>query len=121
MPLIFLYLLKLSIGLAVAWLFYQLALRRLTFYSWNRWYLLGYMLLCFFIPLIDIQTVVDSHQFMAPAIIGYIPVFRPPPRDHSWDLVIFLLAAGSTILLTRLLIGWLSVRKIRLRATPVST
>jgi hypothetical protein len=116
MPLFAFYLLKLSISLAVVWLFYQLVLRRLTFYGWNRWYLMGYTALCFFIPLIDIQRVVEGGPITAPAIIRYIPVFHPPVRDHSWDLVIFLVAAGSAILLIRLLFGWLSVRRIRGRA-----
>jgi len=47
------YLIKLSISLAVVYLFYQLFLRRLTFYNWNRWYLLIYSLLSFFIPFIN--------------------------------------------------------------------
>ncbi|HEY4154599.1 MAG TPA: M56 family metallopeptidase, partial [Puia sp.] len=120
MPLLIIYSLKFSIGLAVAWLFYQGVLRRLTFYSWNRWYLLGYTSLCFFIPLINVQRVVESGPFTTPGIIRYIPVFQLPARDHSWDLVIFLLVAVSAILLIRLVIGWLSVRKMRRHATPVS-
>ncbi len=108
-------------GLAAAWSFYQLALRRLTFYSWNRWYLLGYTILCFFIPLIDVHRVVENTAFTAPTIIRFIPGFRPPVRDHSWDLVISLLVAGSVILLIRLVLGWLSVRKIRQQATLIES
>jgi len=119
MPLLVVYILKFSIGLAVAWLFYQLALRRVTFYSWNRWYLMGYTMLCFFIPLIDVHRVVEKVPFTAPAIIRFVPGFRTPVRDPSWDLIISILAAVSAILLIRLVIGWVSVRNIRRRATLI--
>jgi hypothetical protein len=49
------YIIKLSICLAAVYFFYRLFLRRLTFYNWNRWYLLGYAALSFIIPLIDIM------------------------------------------------------------------
>jgi hypothetical protein len=42
MPPIILYIIKLSVTLAILWLFYCAVLRRLTFYTWNRWYLFGY-------------------------------------------------------------------------------
>jgi hypothetical protein len=42
MPIVPLFLLKLSVSLAVVWSFYQVMLRRLTFHGLNRWYLLGY-------------------------------------------------------------------------------
>ena len=44
------YLIKFSISLAVLYVFYRAVLRPLTFYQWNRFYLLGYSLLCFAIP-----------------------------------------------------------------------
>jgi len=80
MPLLALYLVKLSIGLAAAWLFYQLFLRRLTFYTWNRWYLLGYSLLAFFIPLINVAGAVGNDTGHEATVIKYIPVignYRP--------------------------------------------
>jgi len=71
MPSTFLYVLKLSIGLGFVWGFYQLFLRRLTFYDWNRWYLLGYSLLCFLIPFIDVGMVMGAGE--EPAVVQLIP------------------------------------------------
>ena len=59
MPFLFEYILKLSLSLGVVFLFYHFVLRRLTFYNWNRWYLLGYTILCFFLPFIDISIALE--------------------------------------------------------------
>ena len=73
MPLSILYLLKLSISLSIVWIFYQLFLRRLTFYRMNRWYLLGYSLLSLFIPLINIGPILWDGSSGEPVVIQYIP------------------------------------------------
>src|ERR1700748_1147399 len=103
MPPVFLYFEKLSVSLAIAWTFYQLFLRRHTFYDWNRWYLLGYSCLCFFIPLIDVGPVVERGR--EPLVMQFIPsignyevkpvVSRERSMSFSaWDLAFILLAAG---------------------------
>ena len=63
MPVFIQYFLKLSVSLAVVYIFYQLVLRRLTFYNWNRWYLLGYALISFLIPFIDISRVLLQQKW----------------------------------------------------------
>ena len=56
--------------LAVVYLFYQFVLRRLTFYNWNRWYLLGYThYLSFFIPFINITPILESNMVLDMRII----------------------------------------------------
>lgn len=123
MPSTFLYLLKLSIGLGFVWGFYQLFLRRLTFYDWNRWYLLGYSLLCFFIPLIDVGAALDVNG--EPAVVQLIPSIgrrtivlsaSRPAGIGLWDLVSVLMVAGAGFLLVRLVVRWLSLRRVRLGA-----
>ena len=54
MPFLIQYIIKLSLSLAVIFLFYRFILRPLTLYSWNRWYLTGYSLVAFFIPFVDV-------------------------------------------------------------------
>jgi TonB-dependent SusC/RagA subfamily outer membrane receptor len=122
MPLFALYLIKLSISLSAAWLFYQLFLRRLTFYSWNRWYLLGYSLLSFFIPLINVARVIQSDPGQEATVIKYIPVIGnyKPPVLGTWDLIFWGLALGALFLLVRLLSRWLSLRRIRRQARLLS-
>ncbi|HUM66749.1 MAG TPA: hypothetical protein PLV32_12910, partial [Chitinophagaceae bacterium] len=61
MPILFQYLLKVSICLAIVYIFYQLVLRRLTFYNHNRWYLFGYSILSYFIALINIGPILSEN------------------------------------------------------------
>jgi hypothetical protein len=135
MPFLALYLVKLSISLGLTWLFYQMFLRRLTFYDWNRWYLLGYSLLSFLIPLIDLHAMIDNDILTEPAVLRYIPVIgnyapfaqhMPAPGQHAtmglsaWALCFIFLALGSSFFIVRLLIRWLSLRKVRRRAILIS-
>jgi TonB-dependent SusC/RagA subfamily outer membrane receptor len=140
MPFFALYLLKLTIGLSAVWLFYRLFLRQLTFFTWNRWYLLGYSLLSFLIPLIDIQWIMNSNAADEPAVIRYIPVigdyqtvFAGPASGlgsgsvnhlittpRGWIIFFVILALGSVFLLTKLLGRWLSLRQIRKTATLIA-
>src|ERR1700743_641862 len=100
MPVAVLYLFKLSISLFIVWLFYQLLLRRLTFYNWNRWYLLGYSLLSFFIPLIHLRFLNETAASPGPPVLRYIPVVgRLGNNDvvsagarHDWSRYDILLA-----------------------------
>lgn len=128
---LFFYLLKLSATLAILWLFYYTVLRRLTFYSWNRWYLLGYSLLSFFIPLVDIGSLIkNSSEAHQPVYFAYIPALgnyslpvaptvAPSAGIDRWAIAGLVLAAGILFLLIRTGIRWLSLVKIRERARLV--
>src|SRR6476620_1799898 len=76
MPFLFIYLLKLSLSLTIVFLFYQLVLHKLTFYIWNRWYLLGYSLLCFLIPFIDISPVLQRNEWTTNTALSWVPVIE---------------------------------------------
>jgi hypothetical protein len=136
MPLFVIYLEKLSISLSAVWLFYQLVLRRLTFYSWNRWYLLGYAALAFFIPAVNVAGIVENGHLGSAAVIRYIPVIGDPkniqaPRPiavaasgrlagfTSWDWLLAVLVLGSAILLIRLSVRWVSLSRLRRRSTLI--
>jgi BlaR1 peptidase M56 len=127
MPNVLLYLLKCSISLSVVWMFYQLFLRRLTFYGFNRWYLLGYSLLSFLIPLIHIGAVVEADPSREPLVIQLIPAigsygtkaFSPaaiPFVWSAWDGLLMILALGATVLLIRSAARWLSLGRMRRHA-----
>ncbi|HVU53452.1 MAG TPA: M56 family metallopeptidase [Puia sp.] len=121
MPTIFLYLLKCSISLAIVWLFYQLLLRRLTFYTTNRWYLVGYVVLSFLLPLIHIVFPAEEQMTGNLQVIRYIPAITAKPSAEAareavytgWDLVLAVVALGALALLVRLLIRYLSLRRIQ--------
>jgi TonB-dependent SusC/RagA subfamily outer membrane receptor len=126
MPYIAQYLLKLSISFAVVYLFYVLVLRRLTFYSLNRWYLLVYSLLSFFIPFVDISPVLEQRAWTGNAVVQLIPAMGNYAADdasgkiNGWVVSLFLLLVGIIILLIRLLVQYISFLRIRRSAQLIS-
>jgi hypothetical protein len=124
------YLLKLSVSLAVVYLLYQLLFRRLTFHNHNRWYLLGYTLLSFFIPLIDISPVLERNDWSETSIINWVPLLDPvnttittETRDSfsAWQVFLLITVTGIVVMFARLLIQFLSFRKMRRKAVAVDS
>jgi beta-lactamase regulating signal transducer with metallopeptidase domain len=131
MPFIAIYILKLSISLAVVFLFYRLFLQRLTFYNCNRWYLLGYTLLAFFIPFIDISPVLEQNQLSGNSLIEWVPMISNsqvteinPVNTQSlftaWDMISFVMLTGMSIMLVRLLVQFISFRRMMRKAEFIS-
>jgi beta-lactamase regulating signal transducer with metallopeptidase domain len=131
MPFFAIYLLKLSISVAVVYGFYRLFLQRLTFYNWNRWYLLGYSLLSFFIPFIDISQVLQQNQLSGTRLIEWVPLINSSPvstiariKAQSlftvWDIAGMVLLLGMTIMLIRLLAQFISFRNMMRKAEFIS-
>lgn len=128
MPLLIDYILKLNICLAVVYLFYQLFLRRLTFYNWNRWYLLGYTALSFIIPLIDIMPSLEKRALQQNAMVQWIPAISfatPDERNFFetltyWDWAVAILILGSLVLMVRFLIRFYSFKKMKAKAQLIS-
>src|SRR5689334_2769265 len=132
MPVLFIYLLKLSISLALVYLFYQLLLRRLTFYNSNRWYLLGYSILSLVIPLINISPVIEQNRESGNKLFQYIPVIKHYTEEWevragdtvTWwnnlsliDGIFFIILMGIAFLLCRFMIRLFSFHRIRSRST----
>jgi beta-lactamase regulating signal transducer with metallopeptidase domain len=117
------YILKLSVSLAMVYGFYQLVLRRLTFYNWNRWYLLGYSAVAFLIPLMDITKTLNKNEWNKSVILQYIPVIEVNERTtaaavtaRTWtafDWLFMLLLAGMLVLIIKFAIRYLSFLKVR--------
>lgn len=126
------YLLKLSVGFGIICLFYQLVLKGLTFYKWNRFYLLGYSLLCFFIPLINISEVVQQHDANVYKALDLIPSIIPRNAApfvaiqggrHSWsltDLLFIVFITGIVIMTVRLVIQFMALMHLIKKAELVS-
>ena len=119
------YLFKLTISLSIVYLFYQLFLRRLTFYNWNRWYLLIYSLVCFVIPFINVFTIiVEQPALRESAFVNYIPAIAQmtpnnaaPSVGINWWLVtavVFLI--GILVMIVRLGMQYYSLFKMRSKA-----
>ncbi|PZR28231.1 MAG: hypothetical protein DI535_07445 [Citrobacter freundii] len=129
MPLVIQYLLKLSLSLALVYLFYQLLLRRLTFYNCNRFYLLAYTMLCFFIPLINITPALKARSWGDGNITSFIPAWQLTTVTNEvcdpviltgstdyWDFLLYGLIAGSVILVLLFCIRYISFLRIRKQA-----
>lgn len=128
MPVLFGYLVKCSLGLSVVWLFYRLALKRLTFYQWNRGYLLCCSLLAFFIPFINISPALGVQaQNGLPAYIPALEKYIAPVNTYTvhsnasgfWNMGLYILLAGITLLIGRLFIQYLSFLRIRRSASII--
>lgn len=118
------YFAKLSICLAVVWLFYQFVLRRLTFYNHNRWYLLGYSLLSFVIPFIDITPALHQNDLTGSTVVQWVPLVYNNSGGDSllsvWNVLSVLVVAGMLFMLVRLMIQLFSFRRMMKKATLVS-
>jgi len=131
MPGLFIYLVKFSVSLGVVYLFYRLLLRRLTFYNWNRWYLLGYTCIAFFIPFIDISAVVEQNEWSGKSVIAWVPAINASfvPDHHTvltqnvfsaWNLAGMVILLGISFMMARLFIQFISFRRMRKKAEFIS-
>jgi beta-lactamase regulating signal transducer with metallopeptidase domain len=135
MPFLFQYLFKLTICLAMVYLFYHFLLRRLTFYHHNRWYLSVYTLLSFFIPFINISPVLEKNKLADNKIVQLFPNVNILNVDDShisnsafpaenswtrWDWILLIFSLGFLILITRFLFQYLSFYRMRRQAQLIS-
>ena len=129
MPFIFSYLLKLSISLSVVFLFYHFVLRRLTFYTWNRWYLIGYSVLCFFLPFVDISFALEQSDIKNSPVVKWVPVLgqrigletgADSGPVSGWEYALLVLVAGVGVMLVRLGIQLISIYRMRKRSSMIS-
>ncbi|HLX93776.1 MAG TPA: M56 family metallopeptidase [Puia sp.] len=136
MPVTIFYLLKFSISIALFYLFYQLFLRRLTFYGWNRLYLLGYSFISFIVPFINVMPITAKSNVEEKSVISYIPAIQTyaepsqkiihnsvPVANSSidpWQVFVVILLMGSFVLLIRFVIQMFSLHRIRKSASIIS-
>ncbi len=128
MPGITEYIIKLNICLAVVYLFYHFLLRRLTFYNWNRWYLLGYTVLSFIIPLVNVMPSLQRQNLHETAVIQWIPAIHFAGATQNnfletltlWDWAGIAMMLGALVLLIRLTIRLYSLYRIKANAQLIS-
>jgi hypothetical protein len=134
MPYLLQYLIKFSISLAVLYLFYITVLRPLTFYQWNRFYLLCYSLLSFFIPFIHIDSWINKPALQATGIIKIIPSISSYSNGNpaivnphgiisllNWyQWVLAGVGLGCIIMLARTILQLLSLRRVQKTAQLIN-
>lgn len=115
------YLIKFSFSLTLVYAFYALLLQRLTFYNWNRLYLLIYPFTCFLIPFINLDSCLEDPERNTNFVLQNIPPFNDlvpasSPQIFSFT-IISLFSTGALIIITRLIIQYLSFRRVNKNAT----
>ncbi len=127
MPDIFEYLTKVSICIILVYLFYRVVLRPLTFYRWNRLYLLIYSLACFVIPFIDLSPSITGSTLEQSPVVQLIPVIeqytiitaveeRNTSAVNGWTVFKYVLITGALLFFIRLLLQFFSLLQIRKKA-----
>lgn len=122
-----LYLIKSGISLGAVYLFYQWVLRRMTFYTWNRWYLLIYSLLAFLLPLINIAPVLEKKEWEGATLVEWIPSVNQIPSttqvvDKGMEpltLFIWVVGIGIAALALRFLVQLWSFHRLRKQAVLI--
>jgi hypothetical protein len=123
MPVYFEYFLKASFCLAVIFIFYALLLKRITYYVWNRYFLVTFSILSFIIPLINVNFLGHVPQVNAISFINQIPPIETYPilsnsinqygNINYWQMLSVVYLLVSSILFIRLTIQLLSITKIK--------
>lgn len=114
------YLIKFSLSLSLVYAFYAIFLKRLTFYSWNRLFLLIYPLACIFIPFINIDRWLDHSHSDSSFVLNVIPAFNDiVPANNLNDVhnnIFIFFVLGAAACLAKLVIQYLSYRRINKNA-----
>lgn len=123
---ILVYLIKVNLALVLCWALYRVAFRKLTFFQWNRIYLLASVVLSLILPLLRLQL---KTTLVAAADIGgidwtYVDHLASSPvllnqSEEAWSPGTVLLLVYFAIALTFLLRSGLRIRRL-LRSTGSS-
>lgn len=122
------YLIKASLCLGVVYLFYYWLLRPLTYYAWNRYFLLLATSLAFIIPLLPVDALMSEQPSAAVTFIRQFSLEKDqaaiaatsaaPERMDLWQVILPVFLAGSLVMLVRMLIQLISLKKLR-RSAPL--
>ncbi len=117
---LFSYLLQSTIASAICYLFYQLVLRRNTFYKWNRLYFISAIFISALFPALHLNNLFQDHAAL-PALVQYIPDLNFTNKIvepvFSWpSLAINIFYAGVFMMFVRFAIQMFSILLIRKEA-----
>lgn len=121
MPDLIVYLLKANLSVILFYLGYRFLLRKLTFYSLNRFYLLFSLVFSFTYPLVDIDTWLEVSERGLPAEVIYVvPDWQHVPVDTFdwWIWAMGLIGIGSCWFAVRLAVRLLSLWRIHRQSQP---
>jgi TonB-dependent SusC/RagA subfamily outer membrane receptor len=115
-PAILIYLLKANIALTMFFLAYRFGLRRLTFYTLNRVFLLTGIAFSSLFPFIDIDAFVNKHEVIALGVMTYVPdlaaLRTPAPVFTAWTALVYVFWIGVSVMAIRFFIQLFSLWRI---------
>ncbi|MBC6610994.1 TonB-dependent receptor plug domain-containing protein [Hymenobacter sp. BT507] len=121
MPALLLYLLKVNGALLLFYLGYWLVLRRLTFYTLNRWYLLFAVGFSAAYPAVDVSAWLARPVAVTSLALGdtwtYLPTTATPTFTY-WTALEWCYWVGVGLLLLRLLMQLMALHRIRRVSQP---
>ncbi|GEO07719.1 M56 family metallopeptidase [Segetibacter aerophilus] len=129
MPVYFEYALKVSISLAIVFLFYTLLLKRMTYYRWNRYFLLASSLLSLVVPFINVSVFIQPKEQSVISLVNEIPSIHAIEIGAEsnnagmvvyWQIVSVVFLLVSIALVFRLLVQFFSIQKIKAQSTVVA-
>ncbi len=122
MPTFIIYLIKANIALTLFYLAYRFGLRRLTFYTINRFFLLFGIAFSAIFPLINPDNFFQRHEQLADAVTYYAPDWNSiqqivHPQFTIWSIVQYVFWAGVAAMAVRLSIQLISLLSIHIKTT----
>ncbi|UEG51823.1 TonB-dependent receptor plug domain-containing protein [Mucilaginibacter daejeonensis] len=128
MPALLLYLLKVNVALLLFCLGYYAILRKLTFYTLNRVYLVLAIVFSTIYPLVDLSAFVERHEKLATPIsymvinmnVRAAQLIRPVTETNYWDWVLMLFWTGVTVMSVRLVLQFWSLMRLHQRSRPAN-
>ncbi|MGE7776884.1 T9SS type A sorting domain-containing protein [Chitinophaga sp. NPDC101104] len=121
MSALFIYLLKANIALCLFYLAYRLGLRRMTFYTLNRFFLLGGIAFSSMFPLVDVNDFFSRNVTLAAQVTYHVPDWTTLQKVESftvWTLLEYTFWAGVAVMAFRLLVQMGSLLVLHLRTEP---
>lgn len=127
MDTLLLYIVKFSVSLSVLYLFYRFLLRSLTFYQWNRVFLLLSIAVSAVFPFIDISFIFYEGSEGPQRLLTSVPAvnditFYKPVDNPTVDVQMIgavIIFAGTLVLFSRLIIQFISLALIRKNSSLV--
>lgn len=122
MPDIIIYLLKANLAIILFYLGYRLLLRKLTFYTLNRFYLLFALLFSALYPLLNVRDWFSKQEAVPAEIIYLVPDWQqvPAAQFSLWPYVMLIFWAAVVFFGIRFLIQLVSLYRIHRRSVPAN-
>ncbi|WP_119078918.1 M56 family metallopeptidase [Chitinophaga alhagiae] len=123
MPELIIYLIKANIALCLFYLAYRLGLRRLTFYTLNRFFLISGIVFSSLFPLVDVNGFFSRNEALAQQVITYVPdlnAWQAAPADafSPWALLEWVFWAGVGVMFLRLMVQLASLLLLHRKTAP---